>query len=489
MKKTPVLSFIIPVYKKPAVVFERCLSSLFDQSFKAFEVICVFDGPDPDLEAVASRFKVQSLVIEHGGAPKARNAGFEKSKGRYVSFWDCDTYAKPEMAGRWMQEFERTGADFVYSGYEWVNEGGGYDSEPFDAYSLESGNYISTMFPVKREFVPGFDESLKAAQDWDYWLRIVKAGAKGSFIQGYGFVTEGSGPGSVSYEGWSTERRDETIRIVREKNEIPDRKVTFCSMRYNTKALHLAKICGGDFYKPSGYRMDHYDLVFNLGYGPFIRFDEAKKSAVRVHYWMPWDVECLFQIAYKTAKETIRLANEEITHHFTNDILCKKKLKELGIEAEVLPLPSDTDEIVTSLPAEFRVLVDADRAYAPIFQSLAFDMPYVKVDYLDKVGAADATNYSMLLSFNEFPTVDEAIRRALINGRHVISNVQSPYCGYLDPNVSHEVFKAELINRIREARNLPFNSEAQKYYLDLVDPEKFKKKVFSLLQKPVMELV
>ncbi len=153
--KEPIFSFVIPAYRKSPEIFEQCLGCLFDQSVKDIEVIVVFDGPDKELEEVASRFKkVQTHVIEHGGAPKARNYGTALAKGKYVVCWDMDCLIKPEAASRWLQEFEAMPeADFVYSGYEFSQERGGYPSEQFDPYSLQCGNYISTMFPFIRRMV------------------------------------------------------------------------------------------------------------------------------------------------------------------------------------------------------------------------------------------------------------------------------------------------------------------------------------------------
>jgi glycosyltransferase involved in cell wall biosynthesis len=186
--KSPLLSFVIPVYRKPPDVFENCLKSLFDMSYRRIEVICVFDGPDPELQKVASKFKTTEMVIPHGGAPKARNSGFAASRGEYVSFWDADCYAKPDMARMWIETFrEHPDADFVYSGYEFVNNAAPpFPGEPFDPYLLKCGNYIATMFPMKRSVFPGFDESLKAGQDWDMWLTIVEKGGKGRFRQRLG---------------------------------------------------------------------------------------------------------------------------------------------------------------------------------------------------------------------------------------------------------------------------------------------------------------
>ncbi len=484
----PTLSFCIPVYKKPPEVFERCLESLYDQSFKDIEVICVFDGPDEELEKIARGFKkVKYTVVEHGGAPKARNEAFRQSSGDFISFWDADCYAKPEMATMWMETFKRNpDAAFVYSGYEFNREGmEPVNGEPFDLHSLQSGNFIASMFPVKRKFVVDWDESLKGAQDWDFWLTIAENGGTGVFIQGYGFITEPSAAGSISWDAWSAGSRDETIRIVRDKHKISRSIGVYGPMNF-LKSLHIAKILNGDVIKGSGLSVKSYDMIFNVGYSPMIRFEGAKEGAVKIQFWMPWDIDCLEQISHRTAKETIRLANQEVNFHFCNEIVSRKRLESLGIQAEILPLPTEIDDLETELPETFRVLVDTDKAYHPLVKDLAKDIPYIGIDSLD--GAAPLTQYSLLVSFYEHPTIDEAMRRFLLNGRNVISNVQAPFCGYVDLEVKHVEFRSELISKIRMARNLPFNKEAQAYYKMLVAPSKFKEKIMSLKQ-PTLEVI
>ncbi len=492
MSQEPLFSFIIPVYKKSPEIFEQCLSYLFDQSVKAIEVIAVFDGPDPELEGVAAKFrKVECHTIEHGGAPKARNFGMDLAKGKYVVCWDADCLIKPEAAARWLQEFEAVPeADFVYSGYEFSQERGGYPSEPFDPYSLQCGNYISTMFPIKREKAPRWDESLKAGQDWDFWLTAVENGCKGVWIEGSGWITEPSMQGSISYEGWAPEKRQETIRIIKEKHGIPNRDIAIGSYRHFLKALHLAKLTNGDILKNRGEDLSQYKLLFNLGMSDYFRFKGATSDCVKIQYWMPWDIACLYEIHHRTARETIRLANSEVTRNLCNEISSKKRLEDLGIKADILPLPSEIDDTESALPEDFRVLIDADKAYRPILVDLPKAIPHVRMDFVDTMGnMAAIPEYSLLLSFYENPGVEESIRRFLLNGRNIISNVQAPFCGYVDMGLKHVDFKNEMINRILDARSLPFNKKAQDYYKQLVDPKKFVDEIKRLLPKPALEVV
>src|SRR5581483_3004112 len=110
--------------------------------------------------------------------------------------------------------------------------------------------------------------------------------------------------------------------------------------------------------------------------------------------------------------------------------------------------------------------------YMPILKTIKQDLPYIHIDHLDPIKnpIASISDYSLLVSFQKFPTIDEGIRRFLINGRNVISNVQAPYCGHFDLEVTMKDFKQTLIRRIRDGRYLPFNKEAQDFYKAQVSP-------------------
>lgn len=485
MPKKPVLSFVIPVYKKDPEVFRQCLRSLYDQSFKDFEVICVFDGEDDELAKVASAFPVQIVAIEHGGAPKARNAGLRLATGTYVVFWDADCFIKPEAASAWIQHFNNfPDVDFVYFGYELTGERGAHEAEPFDYYSLTCGNYICSMSPIKREKAHLWDESLDGAQDWDYFLTACERGLKGAWIQGRGFSTDAGGNG-ISSHAWSSENRKATIQKIKEKHGIPDRRIGVYSHQYADRALKLAKILEGDLIKPSGKSFEEYDLLIILGFGWASRFDGVPENIVKIQYWIPAEIEALMSAQYKTVMATVRISKTVI--NYCGTAYEKNRLAEIGITAEVLPLPlleSDLSKLETSLPEKFKVLLVADEAYEKLLKELPQDLPHV--EFLQ--GQASVKDCSCLMSFYRFSSVDDAIVAAHVNGRNVISNVQAPYCGFIDPDDDYEVFKKSLYEKLREIKNAPFNKEAQEYYLDHASPRKFKETILAQMPK-VLEVV
>lgn len=483
MPKEPLLSFVIPVYKKPPEIFEQCLSSLFDCSLKEIEVIAVFDGPNEELGRVAKRYpKVRTAVVEHGGAPKARNAGLKLATGKYVCMWDADCFVRPDGPKRWIQEFEATNADFVYFGYDFAQEGiPPMTGETFNHYALTCGNYISSMTPILRSKAHEWDETLEAGQDWDYWLTAVERGLKGVWIEGSGFVTSTYESG-LSSTKWSNENRDKTIYTVRRKHGIPDRTIGVFSAGYYERAIKLAEIIGADVIKPTGPTPTVYKTLLNLGYNFLSRWEGVADDVTKIQYWIPGEIEALKHAQYATVMETIRIAKKTV--NYCNTSYEQNKLSEMGIQADVLPLPladKDIQKVKKTLPAKFTVLVATDKAYSDLLKDLAVDLPHIDFKY----NAAKVEDFSCFLSFYQFAPLDNAMLVAHVNGRNVISNVQAHYCGFIDPDQSWEKFKKELYDKINSLRTAPFNQEAQTHYLELSNPEAFSAAIKALRKEPL----
>ena len=88
------ISAIIPVYNT-ALELPRCLDSALGQAFEGLEVIAVDDGSTDGSPEVCARYaqrdaRVRVLIVPHGGAGAARNAGLNVARGAYVLFLDSD---------------------------------------------------------------------------------------------------------------------------------------------------------------------------------------------------------------------------------------------------------------------------------------------------------------------------------------------------------------------------------------------------------------
>lgn len=192
----PLVSVIIPCYNV-ALFISEALESALRQTFTSFEIIVINDGsPDtPELEQQLSRYRNQIIYLkqENLGVSAARNLGIRTARGEYLAFLDGDDVWRP---------------DFLKEQIKFIRSGGGYDLVYTDAYhfgnhcegmtymqtcpsegevnceSLLSGrcNVICSGVLVRRQAVLEvglFDEEVKAAEDFDLWIRISKRkGAK-----------------------------------------------------------------------------------------------------------------------------------------------------------------------------------------------------------------------------------------------------------------------------------------------------------------------
>ena len=97
MKKK--VSIIVPFYKNIKYIF-RCIQSIYDQNYKNFEVILIYDDTAKrDLKLIQNKFKNYknfNLYInkKNIGVSMSRNKGIKKAKGYYIAFLDSDDFWK-----------------------------------------------------------------------------------------------------------------------------------------------------------------------------------------------------------------------------------------------------------------------------------------------------------------------------------------------------------------------------------------------------------
>jgi glycosyltransferase involved in cell wall biosynthesis len=90
--RTPLVSVIIPTYRRPDVIRDAVFSIL-EQTYPHIEVIVVSDGPDPAtaaaVQGIDERVVYHELEVNSGPAA-ARNAGVAISRGDWIGFCDDD---------------------------------------------------------------------------------------------------------------------------------------------------------------------------------------------------------------------------------------------------------------------------------------------------------------------------------------------------------------------------------------------------------------
>ena len=114
METNSLVSVIIPYYNRPQKL-ERCLNSVFAQTFSNLEIIVVDDCSEvlPSIERTDVTYIRNK---ENGGPGYSRNQGLAIAKGDFVAFLDCDDYWHPEFLERTLKPFaENTEIVMVYT--------------------------------------------------------------------------------------------------------------------------------------------------------------------------------------------------------------------------------------------------------------------------------------------------------------------------------------------------------------------------------------
>ena len=97
---TPRFSVIIPTFNRKEPL-RACLHALAEQTLDPsdFEVLVAIDGSDDGTREMLSEchapFHLRALVLEHGGASRARNAGADAAIGEYLAFTEDDVIPDP----------------------------------------------------------------------------------------------------------------------------------------------------------------------------------------------------------------------------------------------------------------------------------------------------------------------------------------------------------------------------------------------------------
>lgn len=119
---SPVVSVIVPAYNVGGYVRDA-VGSLLSQSLRDIEVIVLDDGSSDSTGEVladmaASDDRLCVVTLENGGAPRARNIGLSRAKGKYVYFADADDHVNPLALEAMVAAAERDSAELVVAGFE-----------------------------------------------------------------------------------------------------------------------------------------------------------------------------------------------------------------------------------------------------------------------------------------------------------------------------------------------------------------------------------
>lgn len=194
MTQEPLVSVIVPTYKRKPKLIERSIESILNQTYDNFELLVVDDSPSDYSERVYVKKYLESIsdnrikYIQHPenkGANFARNTGARNAKGEYLAFLDDDDEWLSTKLEKQLEMFKDNVA-LVYCKAIIINEtndtvkpilnemwAGKHYTRLLKQNFIGSNSFV--MISKKAfDYVGMYDENLLSNQDYDLFLRIAK---------------------------------------------------------------------------------------------------------------------------------------------------------------------------------------------------------------------------------------------------------------------------------------------------------------------------
>lgn len=206
------VSVVIPAYNRKNTL-KRAIDSVLNQTFQDLEIVIVDDcSTDGSFEYIAELYgEVEHLIYVRNdsnmGPSASRNIGASYANGKYIAFHDSDDEWMPTKLEKQMEAIRSADDDvgLVYSGFtsicedgrelywpprEWGNEQ--KEGDVFSTLLISPLVGVITLLMKKDLFLAlgGFNEELKALEDYEFTLRV-------AYSHKFLFIDEGL---AVAYE-------------------------------------------------------------------------------------------------------------------------------------------------------------------------------------------------------------------------------------------------------------------------------------------------
>jgi glycosyltransferase involved in cell wall biosynthesis len=535
MENSKLFSLVMPCYKCEDTI-KKAIDSIIDQDIENWELICVINGKwnkRPYLEKILNKYakkdnRISVVFMEEGSACTARNIGGEKASGKYIAFFSSDFYMFPGALRKWEQTFkEHSEADFIYSGYRLMENGemlqGLVPSIPFDEWQLQMGNYIDGGFPMKREVFEKtkWDPSVKSLNDWDFWLSAVDNGFKGYYMPDLTYAAEIPKPGGLSYDSHANWL--ERVEFIKKKHKIPLRDICVVSLGAQPHAKKIAKILDADFSVAPQTKPNKYKMIYLIGsyFGDgssavaHSQVFSGNKGSKKLIHWIGSDILQLMiagnQVCYNHLKAYIDGINS-----LTNLVefqYAKDEMGQMGVNAEIVPLPVESKWDIMPLPKKFTVAIyyphtaTSQKIYnLKLMEDIVKSCPNIDFIFFgggSQLNLPNLKNYgwiemgqllkesSCILRVTQHDGMPITPIEFKLAGREAITSIPMEYVYSAGSGVIHDNNYAErkesiikLLNNIKKeikTRDINEVKKAREYYLDLCSPEKFKKRIYGMI--------
>jgi glycosyltransferase involved in cell wall biosynthesis len=531
----------VPFYGDHYDDFKKFFEVMNGSDYKNFEIVVTFDGENKKgVKALEKEIKkydmdIKYQTIEHGGCTVARNACRDLFTGDYYCFMGSDYYIYPEALRLWHNSFEEhPEINRIWGLYDIVTETGetqftvGQIPHYGGKVWYESVKYspaIDAGMPIRAEYFSPWTPGCISLNDWDWSLtHLEKTNYKGDdhlYIPQSFYAAEAPRPGGLSND--SASNWIERKKFVQDRHGITPSDICVTSLGAMNHAIPTAKMLGADVLTMPSFKPHNYKTVYLLGF--YTREDPNNPGFVtRTHmdvfqgnkgkniiHWIGTDIADLYWSNSFMKLKAIRewMAENKVI----NLCECKttqKELKDIGIEAKIVPIPPEKLYEPMPLPKEFSVGIylpkgDPEKYKEQLMYEVIRSMPDIKF-YLfgnDETKGQKGENWEALgyIDFDEWMPKFSANLRITMHdglpltplqfmtaGRNVVSNVKLKGGIYVHESIlsgGKDAWKVSnmregIVKAIRKAQKEPLSKEISDYWNKELDVKKFVKRIRGL---------
>lgn len=183
------ISVIIPFYSNIDWLKEA-VDSVFNQTYKNFEIIVVNDGSKEDDTNFVEDYddKIIYKKTKNAGPAAARNFGIELAQGEFIAFLDSDDLWMPEKLELQLKHMQNNDLFWSHTGYELFNDA---DGKTFKTVTvnhfhgsvflrcLTSSPIATPCVMIKTKFLRDnpeirFAKNMRFGQDGFMWLNMAR---------------------------------------------------------------------------------------------------------------------------------------------------------------------------------------------------------------------------------------------------------------------------------------------------------------------------